>query len=429
MGQIETRLDASHPVSLLVPPTSALERLSVSLRAVAPPQAAELGRILKPESLVAEVVDSTQALGALEPQWQDLADHAVEANPFYEPWMALPALERLTHGEVRVVLIHAPHPSGRKGERLLCGLFPLERQTRRGVRFLQSWRYPFCYLGTPLLRRGCAKEALTTFFDWLAREAPREGPLRLFDLSGGGEVRRHLVDALYERSWAGIQDVSYTRAYFRRASTAEAFIQGAPLGGRRRKELRRLEARLAEKGRLEYRALETLDDLPVWVAAFVKLESRGWKGRADVAVQSHEEQLRFFEEMARQAFLRGKLQMLSLELDGRPLAMKVNLDAQDGAVAFKIAYDEEYARFSPGVLLELENIRQLHDSDRAWMDSCASPNRFMINQLWPDRVEITSLWVVPPKSRLGWVLAALPLVRLLSQRFRGPPKPAPEAAP
>lgn len=416
-------------VSAFLPPApDAVARLSASLRAVAPPHEQELGRILRPEALVAEGVDSTQALGALEPQWQDLADHAVEANPFYEPWMALPALEQLSHGEVRVVLVHAPHPSGRKGERLLCGLFPLERRARRGIRFLQSWRYPFCYLGTPLLRRGCAKETLATFADWLERESPREGPLRLLALNGGGELRRLWVDTLYERRWVSLQDDSHTRALFRRAVDADAFIQRAPLGGRRRKELRRLEARLAEKGRLRYRALETPAELPAWIAAFVALESRGWKGRAEVAVQSHAEQLRFFEEMAQRAAAQGRLELFSLELDGRPLAMKVNLWAQDGAVAFKIAYDEDYARFSPGVLLELENIRRLHEGDRAWMDSCASPNRFMINQLWPDRVEIQSLWVVPPRARRGWMLAALPLARMLAGRFRRA-KARPEEAP
>ena len=44
----------------------------------------------------------------------------------------------------------------------------------------------------------------------------------------------------------------------------------------------------------------------------------------------------------------------------RAIAMKCNLRAGDGAVAFKIAYDEAYARFSPGVLLEIEQIERLH---------------------------------------------------------------------
>jgi hypothetical protein len=87
-------------------------------------------------------------------------------------------------------------------------------------------------------------------------------------------------------------------------------------------------------------------------------------------------------------------------------------------VAFKITYDEAYAKYSPGVLLELENIRQLHQGCLSWMDSCAAPNRFMINQLWPERVEVQSLWLVPPHARGAWAVAALPLMRLASGRLR-----------
>ena len=40
---------------------------------------------------------------------------------------------------------------------------------------------------------------------------------------------------------------------------------------------------------------------------------------------------------------RGRLQLLSLAIDGRPIAMKLNLfAASGGGFAFKIAYDEAY---------------------------------------------------------------------------------------
>ena len=49
--------------------------------------------------------------------------------------------------------------------------------------------------------------------------------------------------------------------------------------------------------------------------------------------------------------------MLALRLDGAPIAMKFNVEAGDGAFALKVAFDEAYARFSPGVALEIESIR------------------------------------------------------------------------
>ena len=40
--------------------------------------------------------------------------------------------------------------------------------------------------------------------------------------------------------------------------------------------------------------------------------------------------------------------MLGLFLDDRPIALKVNFVAGDGAFVFKTAYDEAFSRFSPG---------------------------------------------------------------------------------
>ena len=55
---------------------------------------------------------------ALAGAWQDLADHAVEPNPFYEPWMFLPALEAWPSP-----LKHIFVEDGAS----LVGFFPLER--------------------------------------------------------------------------------------------------------------------------------------------------------------------------------------------------------------------------------------------------------------------------------------------------------------
>src|SRR5256885_14854359 len=69
-----------------------------------------------------EVVTDWSRLAALEQEWQDLAAAASEPNPFYEPWMLLPALH--AHGSgarLEVLLVSASHP----GRRPLCGPFPI----------------------------------------------------------------------------------------------------------------------------------------------------------------------------------------------------------------------------------------------------------------------------------------------------------------
>jgi hypothetical protein len=49
---------------------------------------------------------------------------------------------------------------------------------------------------------------------------------------------------------------------------------------------------------------------------------------------------------------------------------------------------EAFARFSPGVLLQVENLRLLDNPSVAWMDSCAAENHSMIDSLWSGRRHI-----------------------------------------
>src|SRR5262249_34603394 len=155
------------------------------------------------------------------------------------------------------------------------------------------------------------------------------------------------------------------------AASGAAYREAA-VSGARRKELRRQERRLAERGRLTYDVLGAGGTLTRWVDEVIELEGRGWKGRARAALRAPGGNRRFLQAVAAGAFAENRLALLALRIDGRPVAMKCTLLAGDGAVAFKIAYDEDFARYSPGVLLELRNIDWFHEQPALrWMDSCA----------------------------------------------------------
>ena len=64
-----------------------------------------------------------------------------------------------------------------------------------------------------------------------------------------------------------------------------------------------------------------------------------------------------------------------------------------GSFSFKTVFDEDYARFSPGVLIQLENLKILDDPRIAWMDSCAAEDHPMIDSLWTERRAIVRVSV------------------------------------
>ena len=371
------------------------------------------GRLLLPPDaeLETEVVTDASRLAALESDWEELADSAAEPNPFYEPWALLPAVRAYGKGaKLEVVVVSTLH----RGQRVLCGLFPVV--TRRGGR-AELWKHRSCYLSTPLLRSGFAQAALRCLFDHLEK---RTGVVRFADVPGDGPFHVALIDELNRRRWASLVPHWYTRALFRRATTSEEFLQRA-LNGKRRKELRRQRTRLAEQGRLELTELQPGDDPTPWLREFLEIEAKGWKGESGVAAAQHPAERTYIEEMTARAHRRGRLMMMALRLDGKAIALKHNLLAGEGSFAFKITFDESFARYSPGVLLELENIHRLHQlPNLRWMDSCAAPNRFMINHLWPDRRQMQTVFFATGRTLPSFMLALVPLFQLLRARLRRP---------
>jgi GNAT acetyltransferase-like protein len=372
------------------------------------------------------IVDDLTALEKHIAAWEELAAAAIEPNVFYEPWMLMPALRAYGGaGRLLFALVQTPDPARPLGPPLLCGFFPLELKdhyegisNRLPLKTLCLWRkLEMTYLCAPILRAGYGREALAAFFDWLGAGDHNCSLMEFGFVTAEGPFHHLLLDYLNQHLKFTYVTEAFTRALFRPAADAEDYVRSA-LGRFRRKEIRRLEKRLAETGRLEYTTLEPGDDVDAWVEEFLEFEAKSWKGKGGRALACSETDRKYFVEIAREAFRRGKLMMLALHFNGHPIAYKVNFLSGDGSFAFKIAFDEEYARYSPGVLLELENIRLLHERTQIrWMDSCANPDRFMINHLWTDRRAIQSLVISTGKRQGDLIVAAIPLLKWGNRRI------------
>jgi CelD/BcsL family acetyltransferase involved in cellulose biosynthesis len=364
------------------------------------------------------VVRDEAALANYLQDWEELAAEAIEPNPFYESWMLLPALRAFGAGrDLSFVLVFAPHPSLEFAPPVLCGLFPLERSRYRRlpVKMLRFWQHVHCFLCIPLIRRGYGPECLSFFFDWLKSEEAGSALMEFNFVAGDGPFHQLLVDRLNERASLYFVTEQFTRALFRPLDNAENYLQTA-ISGKRRKEFRRQEKRLAETGRLEYVELSAPEEVNAWVEDFLRLEAGGWKGRAGTAMSVNQNEIEFFKEIVRGAFERERLMMLATRLDGRTIAEKCNFLSGAGSFAFKIAFDESFAQSSPGVQLEIENIRRSHlQMGMEWMDSCSVADNF-INSLWLHRRTISTTMMATGKTPGGFLVSTLPLLRWLNRR-------------
>jgi hypothetical protein len=347
--------------------------------------------------------------------WQILADNAVEPNIFYEPSVMLPAVESFgANTNFYFVFLYAPDPLRPFGAKILCGFFPLEfsrRYKKMPVAVFSLWKHSYCFLCTPLLRAERAGETLAAFFDWLeSKESP--APLMEFcSVTGDRAFRRLLTDEFNKRASLTLSTDSFNRALFKPDS-----MEG--ISGKHKKELRRQQNRLAEEGLLEYVALEEEADVDNWIGDFLRLEASGWKGQQGSAFALEEMSRKFFETAVKEVFRKNQLMMIALRLNGKPVAMKCNFLSGSGSFAFKIAFDEDRARYSPGVLLELENMRRVSAMPEVeWMDSCAVSEHFMINRLWTERRAMETILVSTGKNPADFLVSILPMLSWIKRKI------------
>lgn len=380
-------------------------------------------------SLRTVVVRSARELTEHLPALEDLVADALERNVFYEPMLVAPAVERFGAGrQLALVCVYGPDPEAPQRPRL-CGFFPFERVRRyRGipVSAIVSFMHPHCFLGTPLVRGEGADATFAAVFDWLIDQAG-VAVVELHSITAEGPLHQRLVQELHERRrpfWLGEWS---TRAMFRPGPDAEHYLRRA-ISGKALKEARRKERRLGEQGRLVVRELQAGEDVQPWLDDFLRLEASGWKGGEGTALASSHDAREFFVSAARAAHESGRLMLLGLFLDGRPLALKCNFLAGDGGFAFKIAFDETYAAYSPGFLLEIESVRRLHELPAVrWMDSCADAEHAMINRLWPGRRTMTTVLFATGRAPGELLVSLMPLLKWAQRRLARRPRPTSRA--
>ncbi len=341
-------------------------------------------------------------------RWRALAGRAAEPNPFFEAEFATFAARHLEGGPELVVVADGD-------EWLACVPVVRRRRWRRfPARWVISWRHPYSYLGTPLVDRDHCGPACAALVDALA--AAPGGLVALELVDPDGPVGQGLAAALDERGRPQMRYGTYKRATL--ARRPEPTYLDDTLSRSRRKELRRQGRRLSEAvgGTAETRDVSS--DAAA-VEDFLALESSGWKGREATAMASLPAHAAFFREMCAAWRGRGRLDMLKLGTADRTAAMQCNLAAGDTLFCFKVAYDDELSRFSPGVQLELAAVDVFHAAGAlALVDSCAEPDNELINGLWPDRRTLSTLIFPSAGVRGRMRMAMLQLAAAVRGRTR-----------
>jgi hypothetical protein len=338
-------------------------------------------------------LEPVEALPRLSDGIKRLAKRSLEANPFFLPEFLEPAIRGLGKKGIRLAVfsdrddIHFFAPVVANAGSLLGG------------RSFEVWAHPYAPLGSPLIDRDTAQQAtdgliahmrMTKRTLFAIPHLPLKGPaaeaLRAAAARSGFATvaERQLRPILYPDMAAGVAEFDKM------------------MNQKRRRELDRQMRRLCEVGAVSFTWARTSSEIENAINVFLTLESSGWKGRRGTALARKQGVLDFARAAVTQLAESGVATIDVLRLGDKPIAALIRFEQEGLSIPWKVAFDEEYAAYSPGKQLMCDETRRwLADPTIERVDPVCEEDNPLMAPLWPDREPYGTLLISSGKWGVG----------------------------
>ncbi len=374
-------------------------------------------------------LEPIDALPRLSERISALAERALEPNPFFLPAFLEPAIAALGKKSLRLAIfsdrddLHFFAPVVVNGGQVLGG------------RKSTVWAHPYAPLGTPLIDRQLAPLVTDALIQHMRTSGRTIFSIPHLPLKGPA------AEAL--RAAAG-RDGFWTVA----ERQMRPILSPDQVGGvgefekmvsqKRRHDLDRQLRRLCEAGAVSFMWARTASEIESAFNMFLALEAAGWKGRRGTALARR----KGVQDFARAAVTRmaqsGNATVDVLRLGENPVAALIRLEQGGMSIPWKVAFNEEFAAFSPGKQLMCDETRRwLADPKIERVDPVCEEDNPLMAPLWPEREPYGTLllssrrWGLGARMRAGMVdlkRAGKAKAKALLRRRKRPAKAAPKAA-
>lgn len=288
-------------------------------------------------------------------EWTTLCDEGASDEPFFRPeWFA--AFTKSFEKEITLLTV-------RRGEKLravlpLCvkrdSLHSVPVRKLQAVFNLQTPRFDLVH-GADESERAAILKSLWTEIKTL----PRWDVLEIRMVKKGSWLDDLLALAAAENHRTGTWKmdaapyISLPEADDKAKLIDDYFKK---LSKNRRQLLKKKRRYLEELGAVE--VVTTRGFSAELMRKYFDLEASGWKERAGTSVTSDERTAQLHEEFARAVADRNALIFQELKLNGKTIAMYISILEARKTIGWKMSYDENYAKFSPGNLLFIEVLNE-----------------------------------------------------------------------
>jgi CelD/BcsL family acetyltransferase involved in cellulose biosynthesis len=316
-----------------------------------------------PAKVTFETVSTSEEFGALAGSWDELVRAMPRPSPMLlHGWLSAWWRHYGGDGELAVQVAY------RDGK--LVGAVPLCIRPKLGLRALTFVGDSQAVLADMLIAEGEGTAVSLPLAERVAESGPGYDfvdliglptPSRLLDALGAS--RFHLI----VRSEAPVLDVngqSWEELY--RAKT----------NSKRRNLHKRRRRQLAELGRLETTVARTREDLEAALEDAFVIHDLRWADRPDQSEFTTPTGKRFHREAIAALAELDAARIITLTLDGRPIAF-VYFFALEGAMyCNRLAFDPEFGRYSPGVVNRFDALQIAADEGVSRIEFLGGDERF-----------------------------------------------------
>ena len=266
---------------------------------------------------------------------------------------------------------------------------------------LEALPYNYAFLSSPLVDPAFAGEVIPAFLTAIrqASDLPKVLHLAAF------EQERPCL-ALLQRELA-VQGGAHRLLdeVGRPFATRQANVKKS---GSTRKKLRQDFNRLSALGEVELVNARAPAAVAAAFETFLALEQASWKGARGTALLCNPRDAAFVRRLISGLAAEGQASVAELRINGRTIAAQVLMYCGRTAYTWKIAFDADHARYSPGMLLvDRITAQLLADPDIEAIDSCSAGDGFMA-KLWTGRRQVVEMLIqVGPGMSPAFTLEAL----------------------
>lgn len=346
-------------------------------------------------------------------EWSSLCNRSAEPNAFLSPEFLIPASNFLVPGErPRLMCV-------RDEKNLLVGFAAFHGvavSRKLPLPHLKTFQTMHSFRGGFLMDAAQVQPATEALVDALADDG-------WFAIEFAYQwLDSPIIDALkiacHEKKYTWSEEYEEFRPGFSPTKVDDQYFQ-INWSKNRRKSARKNIKRLEKLGDWRVRVVTNGSEFDRAINRFLDLEHAGWKAGTGTSMRSKGPQERFFTTMMRNFSETNTAFFAELLLDDQVIGSSANLISGDTAFAFKIGWDPEFAKVSPGTILESELIRRSPEtlSHINFVDSCSSSDSYVAG-IWPEKMRVGSgLLTLRRSSR--WIASGFDQIKVIKRHVLG----------